>query len=146
MKLNKIIPEKLAYIIYKDDINDKFLLTKFGEVYEYDKNTLRLIAWNKSKYKQLVKTGILTDLDYTDDHLFMGTFKNQDLPTVLNMGIHLKRPHKSGKWIKDKEIKLTHKIKPTYLKGLKFHFVDTIDEVLKIALTKQKVANAVNFS
>jgi ATP-dependent Lon protease len=32
-------------------------------------------------------------------------------------------------------------IKPIYLKGLKFHFVDTISDVLNIALTKQKVAN-----
>ncbi|PLX24358.1 MAG: endopeptidase La [Salinivirgaceae bacterium] len=32
-------------------------------------------------------------------------------------------------------------IKPIYLKGLKFHFVDTIADVLDIALTKQKVAN-----
>ncbi len=32
-----------------------------------------------------------------------------------------------------------------YLKGLKFHFVDTIDEVLNIALLKQKVKNPVRF-
>jgi ATP-dependent Lon protease len=32
-------------------------------------------------------------------------------------------------------------IKPIYLKGLKFHFVDTISDVLNIAMTKQKVAN-----
>ena len=30
-------------------------------------------------------------------------------------------------------------IKKQYLKGLKFHFVDTMDEVIKIALLKQKV-------
>ncbi|HKK60777.1 MAG TPA: endopeptidase La, partial [Salinivirga sp.] len=48
--------------------------------------------------------------------------------------------------ISEKNKKDLEEIKPTYLKGLKFHFVDTIDEVLKIALTKQKVANAVKFS
>jgi ATP-dependent Lon protease len=32
-------------------------------------------------------------------------------------------------------------IKPIYLKGLKFHFVDTIADVLVVALTNQKVAN-----
>jgi ATP-dependent Lon protease len=30
-------------------------------------------------------------------------------------------------------------IKEIYIKGLKFHFVDTVDEVLKIALLKEKV-------
>ncbi|MEM6379131.1 MAG: S16 family serine protease, partial [Bacteroidota bacterium] len=33
-------------------------------------------------------------------------------------------------------------IKPEYLKGLKFHYVTDMDEVLQIALTKQKVSNA----
>jgi ATP-dependent Lon protease len=37
-------------------------------------------------------------------------------------------------------------IKPIYLKGLKFHFVDTIADVLNIALTKQKVANPLNLN
>jgi ATP-dependent Lon protease len=32
-------------------------------------------------------------------------------------------------------------IKPDYVKGLKFHYVDTIDQVLELALLKQKVAN-----
>jgi ATP-dependent Lon protease len=34
-------------------------------------------------------------------------------------------------------------IKPEYVKGLKFHYVDTVDEVLDQALLKQKVDNAV---
>jgi len=33
-------------------------------------------------------------------------------------------------------------IKPEYLKGLKFHYVSDMDDVLKLALTKQKVKNA----
>ena len=33
-------------------------------------------------------------------------------------------------------------IKPDYLKGLKFHYVKDMTEVLEIALTKQKVRNA----
>jgi ATP-dependent Lon protease len=47
-----------------------------------------------------------------------------------------------------KEIVLSQKnekdildITPKYLKGLKFHYVNTMDEVLKIALTKSKVTN-----
>lgn len=33
-------------------------------------------------------------------------------------------------------------IEPRYIKGLKFHYVKTMDEVLKLALLKQKVTNA----
>jgi len=35
-------------------------------------------------------------------------------------------------------------IKPAYVKGLKFHYVETIDEVLDIALLKQKINNPLN--
>ncbi len=36
-------------------------------------------------------------------------------------------------------------IEKTYIKGLTFHFVDSVDEVLKIALLKDKVAKPVEF-
>ncbi len=36
-------------------------------------------------------------------------------------------------------------IKPNYLKGLKFHYVSEMHEVIEIALLKQKVKNAVKF-
>ncbi|MFM7487817.1 MAG: S16 family serine protease, partial [Cytophagales bacterium] len=37
-------------------------------------------------------------------------------------------------------------IEKSYLKGLMFHYVDTVDEVLKVALLNDKVKNPVNFS
>ena len=36
-------------------------------------------------------------------------------------------------------------IEKNYIRGLKFHFVDTVDEVLKIALLKEKVAESLQF-
>lgn len=39
-----------------------------------------------------------------------------------------------------------NEIKPAYLKGLKFHYVDDIREVLEIALLKQKVKNPRKFT
>lgn len=36
-------------------------------------------------------------------------------------------------------------IEKHYIKGLQFHFVDTVDDVLKIALLKDKVSNAMTF-
>ncbi|MCT4615849.1 MAG: endopeptidase La [Marinifilaceae bacterium] len=36
-------------------------------------------------------------------------------------------------------------IKEVYVKGLKFHYVEDVKDVLEIALTKQKVKNAINF-
>ena len=36
-------------------------------------------------------------------------------------------------------------IEKNYLRGLAFHYVDTVDEVLKIALMKEKVRNPMEF-
>lgn len=36
-------------------------------------------------------------------------------------------------------------IEKVYIRGLKFHFVDTVDDVLKIALLKEKVSNPIQF-
>jgi len=44
----------------------------------------------------------------------------------------------------DKNKKDIDEIKPAYLKGLKFHYVKKMDEVLKIALTKEMVEDAVS--
>lgn len=38
-----------------------------------------------------------------------------------------------------------NEIEKNYVRGLKFHFVDTVDEVLKIALMKDKVDNPLHF-
>jgi ATP-dependent Lon protease len=32
------------------------------------------------------------------------------------------------------------------VKGLTFHYVDTVDEVLRLALTKEKVKNPIEFT
>ncbi len=37
-------------------------------------------------------------------------------------------------------------IEKTYLKGLVFHYVDTVDQVLGLALMKEKVKNALRLS
>jgi len=41
--------------------------------------------------------------------------------------------------LSEKNKKDIEDIKPKYLKGLKFNFVSTMDEVLKLALTKESV-------
>jgi ATP-dependent Lon protease len=37
-------------------------------------------------------------------------------------------------------------IEKHYLKGLTFYYVDTVDDVLKVALLKEKVSKAMSFS
>jgi ATP-dependent Lon protease len=44
--------------------------------------------------------------------------------------------------LSEQNMKDVDDIKPEYLKGLKFHYVETIDQVIEIALLKQKVHDA----
>jgi len=37
-------------------------------------------------------------------------------------------------------------INPDYIKGMKFHFVKTMDEVVELALTKQRVKNGIDIA
>jgi ATP-dependent Lon protease len=48
--------------------------------------------------------------------------------------------------LSSKNKKDINEIEKTYIKGLTFHFVDSIDEVLKIALLKEKVKNPLEFT
>jgi ATP-dependent Lon protease len=45
-----------------------------------------------------------------------------------------------------KNLRDIEEIDPQYVKGIQFHFVDKVNEVLEIALTKSKVDNPMRFS
>ena len=47
--------------------------------------------------------------------------------------------------LSSKNKKDIHEIEKQYIKGLVFHYVDNVDEVLKVALTREKVDRPLNF-
>jgi len=47
--------------------------------------------------------------------------------------------------LSSKNKKDINEIEKQYIKGLVFHYVENVDEVLKIALTKEKVKNPLEF-
>ena len=112
LKIAKLVPEKLDHLVWKDESRDTFILTKFCEIHRVDEETLRMICWSKTTFKQILKLKIAYNPDYTDDGLYMAEFHNKDLPKVLNFGIHFRRPSQNGKWVQDKKERLAHDIKP----------------------------------
>ncbi len=48
--------------------------------------------------------------------------------------------------LSERNRKDVQEIEKHYLKGLIFHYVDTVDEVLKLALLKEKVKNPLKFT
>lgn len=112
LKIAKLIPEKLEHLVWKDESRDTFILTKFCEIHRFDEDSLRMICWSKTKFKEINKSKILYNHNYTDDGLFMAEFQNKDLPEILNHGIHFRRVNKNGTWINDKKDRLAHDIRP----------------------------------
>ena len=47
--------------------------------------------------------------------------------------------------ISEQNEKDINEIEPKYIKGLKFHYVKRMEDVLKLALTNQKVSNPITF-
>ncbi len=112
LRIAELIPEKLHHLVWKDESRDTFILTKFAEIHRYTKEELRMICWNKTIFRKIKKAGLISDIDYTDDGLYMAILKNEDLPKIMNYGIHYRRPHKNGKWLADKTERLAHAIRP----------------------------------
>ncbi|MDA3813941.1 MAG: hypothetical protein PF570_06770 [Candidatus Cloacimonetes bacterium] len=110
--MKRLISEKYKHLLYKDEINEQFLLLKNMEIYRKSKTTLGVNCWSKNIYLQLEKEGITTDDFLTDDRLYLFETDNPKLPRLLATGSHSRRIHHKGRWLKDKEKRLAHKIIP----------------------------------
>ena len=112
LKISKLVPEKLHHTVWRDESRDTFVLTKFREIHRVDEESMRMICWSRTIFKQILKSKLVYNQDYTDDGLHMAEFKNANLPKIMNYGIHFRRPNKNSKWILDKKERLAHEIRP----------------------------------
>ena len=108
--MRKLISSKYKHLLYKDECNDKFLLLKNLEIYRKTKTTLGVSCWSKRVYLQLKKEGITANDFLTDDKLFSFITDNANLTRLLATGSHSRRIHHKGRWLKDKEKRLGHRI------------------------------------
>ncbi|MBC8525897.1 MAG: hypothetical protein H8D22_03350 [Candidatus Cloacimonetes bacterium] len=110
--MRTIVKREYKHLLYKDEIRDKFLLTKYCEIYEYSKDILGVYCWSRKCYLQLKKLGV-TFKDYkTFDNLYCFHTKVSNLSRIIELGAHSRRVFRNGKWLKDKERRLAHKIYP----------------------------------
>ena len=108
---NRISP-KHKHLLYKDEIGDPFLLTKYLEIYRKSETTLGCYCWSKKVFTQLQKTVLIYNEWTTDDQLYTFETDNINLPLLIATGSHLRRVNKHGRWLKEKEKRLTHRIIP----------------------------------
>ena len=71
--MRNLITRNMKHLLWQDEIGDDFLLLKYGEVYEYDKNTLRLLTWSREKCIWLRREGVvLNERSYDDGFVCLG--------------------------------------------------------------------------
>jgi len=117
--MKNLILKKHKCMLWKDELYDikdstkhTFLLLKYAEVYKYSRTTLRLHIWNARKLSQMLKGGLIFNLVGLDEDFTIAYAKTANLSSLIALGAFRKRPHIKGKWIKNKEKLLGHKILP----------------------------------
>ena len=110
--MKDLIPSKYNHLLYKDELNDIFLLTKYLEIYLKSNTILKCTCWNKRVFSSLKKTGLIFNEWETSDKLYIFEIDNANLPLLIATGSHSRRVSRHGRWLKDKERRLGHRIIP----------------------------------
>ena len=97
-------------MLWHDEQRTPFLLLKYAEVFEYSNTMLGLHCWSKKMLAVLRFEGLISFEMATDDPLYILRVDKCHLPRLLSLGAFRKRPDIKGKWIKEKEKLLAHKI------------------------------------
>jgi hypothetical protein len=110
--MKNLITQDLKHLLWKDEIGDSFLMLKYGEVYRYTQNTLRLLTWSREKCVWLRQKGVILNESAYDDGLYAIDIVRSNLSLLIQLGRFKRRPYKDGKWIKAKEQLLGHRMIP----------------------------------
>lgn len=112
LKMKNLLNKNQKHLLWKDELGDDFILLKYTEVFIFDQNKLRLHCWSKQKRFQLFKEGLVLEEDEVNEPFYVLYVDRANLGRLIAMGAHTRRPNIQGRWIKDKECKLAHKILP----------------------------------
>lgn len=99
-------------MLWQDELGDEFLLLKYAEVYQYSENVLRLLIFSPKKLSQLRELGVILNEIGLDEPFTMVDINRSNLDQIIKLGEFKKRPNLNGRWLKDKEKDLAHKIIP----------------------------------
>lgn len=110
MKLSELLKPEQRHLLWKDEINDPFILTRFCEIYKYSDTELTVLFFKNTMPKRF--SHIISHLNKTDEPLYGCRIKTENLPEILAISELKQRPNLRGKFIRDLEIRLGHKILP----------------------------------
>lgn len=110
--MQHLIDKEDRHLLWQDECGDELLLLQFGEVYKYSDSVLRVHCFSFPAAAQIRKTiGILAESE-TEDPFYILDVETAKLGQLIALGRFKRRPHINGRWIKDKERILAHRIIP----------------------------------
>lgn len=110
--MKNIIKKEYKHLLYRDKCKDTFLLTKYLEIYQKSNTNLGVSCWSRRIYLQLKKEGIISEEWGTADGLITFEIDIKKLALLIATGSHSRRVNRNGRWLKDKEKRLGHRIIP----------------------------------
>ena len=105
-----VIYDSSKLLLWTDELGDVFILCKWGEIYGYSETEIRCYIWTAKMYLWLKKEGLILWEDPSDDQFHTVNIKRVYLSELLRRSGFKRRPDINGKWLKEKEKRLGHRI------------------------------------
>jgi hypothetical protein len=110
--MKSLITSKHKHLLYKDELNDIFILTKYLEIYRKSKTLLGCCCWSFKILVKLRSMGLILNEWSTSDGLYLFDTNCTNLEALIQCGAQKRRVYRNGSWLKSREYKLAHRIIP----------------------------------
>ena len=110
--MKNLIAKEHRHLLWQDELGGDFVLLKYAEVYKLSQNALRLHTWATRKLLLARFKDVELNFAELDEGFNILDVKIESWPARFIKGMPKRRPDINGKWIKDMEKRLAHKILP----------------------------------
>ncbi|MHB9031206.1 MAG: hypothetical protein ACYC9O_20760 [Candidatus Latescibacterota bacterium] len=116
-----VFGEECRRHLYRDECGNIFILTRHTELFVYSVKNQILggYSWHRNTVLLLQKQGVIPEYQVDENGIYRFHINRQDLPLILKLDGHKRRPDYKGRWIRDKEVRLGHSIRPLLIEGKK---------------------------
>ena len=110
-KLQDITPNKYKHLLYKDEINDQFILTNHFEIFMYNSKLIKCYTFTRKATKYAKEVLKIKDMPITSD-ICQFVVESEKISDLIELGATKRRIHKNGQKLKYLEEKIGHRIIP----------------------------------
>ncbi len=111
LSIKDLIRPEQAHLLYKDECENAFLITKTCEIFVKSDKMLGVIAFKNGSALKRILRGKFEAFSITDDNLYLFDIKVENLPYLLGKCSTLKTRMKRGsKRLTELEKRLGHKV------------------------------------